>query len=114
MNSTMNVYQKDLDNRLEAAAWGVFCVLCGLVLLVPALPDGTWMTGTGAIILGFAALRMNLGLRASAFWTILGIGFAAFGIGALAGLALPWFSGLTIVCGLALVAEVFVVRPRQA
>ncbi len=72
---------EDLDGGLQAAAWGVFCLFCGVVLLVPALPDGTWLAGTGAIILGFAALRANLGLPNSAFWSVMGIGFATFGAG---------------------------------
>ncbi len=104
----------DLDGRLEVAAWGLFTLLCGVVLLLPGLPDGTWLMGTGAILLGFAALRANLGLPNSAFWTVIGIGFATFGIGALAGLTLPWVSGLILVCGLAIVAEALVARPRGA
>lgn len=84
------------------------------MLLVPELPDGTWLTGTSAIILGFAALRANLGLPNSAFWPVIGIGFAILGVGALAGLALPWFAGLMFVCGLAIVAEALVARPRLA
>lgn len=106
--------RKGLDGRLEVAAWGLFTLLCGVVLLAPELPDGTWLTGTGGIILGFAALRANLGLPNGAFWPVMGIGFAAFGAGTLAGLALPWFSGLVLVCGLAIVTEAFVARPRQA
>jgi hypothetical protein len=106
--------RKDLDGRLEVAAWGLFTLLCGLVLLMPELPDGTWLTGTGAIILGFAALRADLGLPNSAFWPVMGIGFAAFGAGELAGLALPWIAGLIVVCGLAIVAEAIATRPRLA
>ncbi len=105
--------RKDLDGRVEVAAWGLFTILCGVVLLLPELPDGTWLTGTGAIILGFAALRANLGLPNSAFWPVMGIGFATFGAGALAGLALPWVSGLMLVCGLAIVAETLVPRPGR-
>ena len=114
MTSMLDTYRKDLDERLEVAAWGLFTLLCGVVLLLPELPDGTWLTGTGAIILGFAALRANLGLPNSAFWPVIGIGFAAFGVGALAGLVLPWISGLTLVCGLAIVAEALAGQPRQA
>ncbi len=107
-------FRKDLDSRLDIAGWGLFCLLSGIVLLVPELPDGTWLTGTGAIVVAFAALRANLGLPVSRFWTILGAGFAALGIATLAGVALPWFAALMIVCGLGLMAEVLVGSSRQA
>jgi hypothetical protein len=110
----MDTLQKDLDGRLDIAGWALFCLMSGVVLLVPALPDGTWLTATGAIIVGFAALRAYLGLSVSAFWTTLGIGFAAFGVGALVGLALPWIAGLTLVCGVGLLAEAVAARPRLA
>ena len=110
----MDSLRKDLDDRLDAAGWGLFFVMTGVVLLVPALPDGTWLTSTGVIIVGAAALRAHLGLSVNAFWTTLGGGFVALGLGAMAGLALPWFALLTIVCGLGLVADVVAVRPLRA
>ncbi len=114
MTSMMSALQKDLDSRLDIAGWGLFCLLSGIVLLVPALPDGTWLTGTGAIVVAFAALRANFGLPVSMFWTSLGVAFTALGIATLAGLALPWFATLVIACGFGLIAEVVADRPRQA
>ncbi len=84
------------------------------MLLVPALPDGTWLAGTGAIIVGFSALRARLALPVSTFWTILGGVLGAAGLGAMAGVALPWFSILLILCGTTLVGGELVRRPRQA
>lgn len=114
MTSAMNGLGKDLDDRLDTVGWGAFFLWSGVVLLMPALPDGTWLTGVGALILGLGAVRANAGLRVSTFWTILGAGFVALGVGAMAGLALPWFSLLLVVCGIGLVASETIRQPREA
>lgn len=114
MTSKMDTFHEDLDSRLDAVGWGLFFVMSGVVLLVPGLPDGTWLMGVGAILVGFSAARSLLGLPVSGFATILGIVLVASGMGTIAGLAVPWFSLLLVLCGLALVVSELVRRPRQA
>ncbi len=114
MTSAMDAVQKDLDRRLDAVGWGLCFLWSGVVLLVPALPDGTWLTGIGALIVGEGVVRANLRLPVSTFWMIVGIGSAAAGLGTIAGLALPWFSLVMVLCGVALVASQIVRWPRRA
>ena len=114
MISAMDTLHRDLDSRLDTIGWGLFFVMSGVMLLVPGLPDGSWLTGVGAILLGFGAVRSLLGLPVSAFAMILGIVLVASGVGTIAGLALPWFSLLLVLCGLARVVSEFARRPRQA
>ncbi len=114
MISGMDTVRKDLDRRLDAVGWGLFFLWTGVVLLVPALPDGTWLAGVGALILGEGAARAKLRLPVSVFWMIVGIGSAAAGVGVIAGFALPWFSLVMVLCGVALVAGEIVRWPHRA
>lgn len=110
----METIHENLDRRIDAAGWGMFCLMSGALLLVPQLPNGTWLTSIGALIVGLAALRVKVGLPVSRFWTVFGAGLAALGVATLAGWALPWFAVLMIVCGIGLVAELPVSRLPNA
>jgi hypothetical protein len=114
MTSAMDTLHKDLDGRLDAVGWGLFLLMTGSVLLVPGLPDGSWLAGLGTILLGLGAVRAKLGMPVSMFGVIIAAGLVASGAGTMAGLAVPWFAPLLILCGLALVANALVRRPRQA
>jgi len=43
-----------LDKRLDALGWGLFLIMIGGLWLAPEgwVPEGTWLIGTGIIILG--------------------------------------------------------------
>ncbi len=103
MTSTMESVRKDLESRLDSAGWGVFFVMSGAMLLVPGLPDGSWVAGIGAILLSLSAVRFALGLPVSTFGVICGIVAVAAGAGAIAGVAVPWFALLLVLCGGSLV-----------
>ncbi len=106
--------QKDLESRIDAIGWGVFFVMSGAMLLVPGLHDGSWVIGVGAILVIFSALRYALGLPVSTFAVICGVVAIAAGVGAMAGVAVPWFALLLVLCGLAIVAGDLVRRPLRA
>ena len=114
MTSTMDATRQNLDSRLDTVGWGLFFAMSGIVLLVPGLPNGSWLAGVGAIILGLGAVRAMLALPVSGFGMILGIVLLATGLGTIAGVALPWFSLLLVLCGVALVVGDLVRRPQQA
>lgn len=63
------VEKQGLARRLEATAWGLFFIMLGGVLLLPSgtVPDGAWLLGAGAIMLGLNAARYVNGIAASAF-----------------------------------------------
>ena len=112
MDQTIATPRQDLDSRLETLGWGLFFLMSGVVLLLPKLPDGSWLTGFGAILLGLSAVRFSTGLPVSRFAVVLGTIAVASGIGTIAGLTVPWLSLLLIPCGLALVAGELIRRPR--
>lgn len=104
MDKAMDKTPQGLDSQLDTAGWGLFFIMSGVVLLLPGLPEGSWLVGVGAIFLGLSAVRFSTGLPVSRFAVAVGIVAVAVGAGTIAGLAVPWFSLLLILCGLAIVA----------
>jgi hypothetical protein len=90
-----------LDKRLESLGWGLFLVMVGGLWLMPeeTLPEGTWLVGTGIIILGLAAVRYFNDIQVSGFWTALGVIALGIGIGDVLGLDIPVVPILLIIIG---------------
>jgi hypothetical protein len=114
MISTMDPTHKDLDGTLDTIGWGLLFVMSGGMLLVPGLPDGTWLAGLGALIIGLAVVRSMLRLPVSRFGLAVAAALVAIGVTTIAGLAVPWFALLLVGCGFALVANAVVARSRDA
>jgi len=104
MDKAMDKTSQGLESLLDTVGWGLFFIMSGVVLLVPGLPDGSWLVGLGALFLGLSAVRFATGLPVSRFAVAVGIVAVAVGAATIAGLAVPWFSLLLILCGLAIVA----------
>ncbi len=96
----------NLDHRLDVLGWGVFFLMTGVLLLIPGLPEGTWLVGLGVLLLGLAGARVALGLAFEWFGVILGAGALLAGFGTIAGLDIPVFALFLVACGLALIAGV--------
>ena len=112
MDQTIDTTRQDLDSRLDTLGWGLFFVMSGVVLVLPQLPEGSWLIGVGAIFLGLSAVRFSTGLPVSGFAVVVGIVAVAAGAGAVVGLAVPWFALLLILGGLALVTKELTRRLR--
>ncbi len=113
MNKAMDMTSRGLESRIDAAGWGLFFLMSGVMLLVPGLPDGSWLVGVGVLFLGLGAVRFSMGLPVSAFGIVVGVVAIAAGAGAIAGLAVPWFALLLVGCGLAIVAGEIAGRSTQ-
>jgi hypothetical protein len=96
----------NLAHRLDVLGWGVFFLMTGVLMLFPSLPEGTWLVGLGALMLGLAAVRVGLGLAFEWFGVILGIGALVAGFGTIAGVYIPVFALFLVACGVALIAGV--------
>jgi hypothetical protein len=114
VTTTMHSVQKDLESRMDAAGWGLFLLMSGAMLLVPGLPDGSWLTGVGILLIGLSALRAIFGLPVNSFGVIMAVVLVAGGVGEVAGVAVPWFALMLVLCGLALVFGELVRRPHAA
>lgn len=90
-----------LNKRLEDTGWGLFLVMIGCIWLVPKewIPEGTWLLGTGLLLLALNAVRYLNDIAMNGFTNVLGILALAAGAGDLFGLRLPLFAICLIVFG---------------
>jgi len=91
--------------RFDEVAMALALIMTGALWLAPAglLPEGTWLAGAGAILLGLNAARRLRGLKASGFGVSVGLVALAAGIARILGADLPFVPALLIVFGVALV-----------
>jgi hypothetical protein len=96
-----------LDKRLDSIGWALFLIMIGGLWLAPegTVPEGTWLIGTGVIILGLMAVRYLNGIKVSGFWLVLGIVALAFGISSVFGLNIPVLPILIIIIGLNIILK---------
>ena len=95
------------DKRLEAIGWALFLIMIGGLWLAPkgVVPEGSWLIGTGVIILGLMVVRSLYGIKVSGFWLVLGIIALAFGISSVFGIKIPVLPILIIIIGLNIVLK---------
>ena len=105
-SQTENVFGK----HLEEVAWGLLLTLTGVIWIVPGipLPFGTWLMGTGAILVGANVVRYALDRRFETFSVVLGIVALVAGAGEYLTVDVP-------ILGLALLAFgiVLLLRPLR-
>jgi hypothetical protein len=99
-----NMAQRNLLRRIDAIGWGLLFLMTGTLALIPGLPDGTWLVGLGVLMLGLNATRLFVGLPLDRFGMIVGSGAVVAGLGIMAGIDVPVFALLLIVCGVAIIA----------
>ena len=104
MGLAANMTRQGIGGRIAAIGWGLLFLMTGTLALIPGLPDGTWLAGFGVLLLGLSAARWILRLAPEWFTVILGSVALLGGLGAMVGIAIPWFAYLLILCGLAIIA----------
>ncbi len=78
--TTVEGHRKDtLDHQLERIGWALFLIMIGGLMLLPGVPSGTWLIGTGLIMLGLNAVRYFKGIPTVRTTTTLGIIALAWG-----------------------------------
>ncbi len=103
-----------LDRLLERIGWGLFLILIGGLLLVPQgqVPEGSWLLGAGAILLGVNLARYLNGIAPSYFTTVLGVLALAGGVGVFYGVELPLLPALLILVGVGMIFRPLFERDR--
>ncbi len=91
--------------RLDQIGWGVFLAMIGVIWLLPAVPQGTWLVGTGVLLLLLNVIRVRMGIAWSGISVTLGVLALAAGVGALTGVELPLFAICLLVAGAALIVQ---------
>jgi hypothetical protein len=108
--------EETLGRRLDALGWGLFLIMIGGLLLAPeewGIPEGTWLVGTGLIILGISAVRRFNDLRVSGFWLFLGALALGAGLADIFAWDLPVFPILLVIAGAAVLLNLFNRRRQE-
>ena len=95
----------DTAKRLDQIGWGIFLVMIGTIWLVPGVPQGTWLIGTGALLLLLNAIRFRLQVQWSGISVALGVLALAAGLGDLTGIKLPVFPICLVIVGASLILK---------
>jgi hypothetical protein len=97
-----------ISKHLEEVAWGLLLTLTGIIWILPGIPMpfGTWLLGTGVILVGANLVRYAVDRRYETFSLVLGVVALAAGAGEYLAVDVP-------VLGLALLAfgVVLLLRP---
>jgi hypothetical protein len=112
--SDQNTRNERLNKRLEDIGWGLFLIMVGALWLMPGaqLPQGIWLIGAAAIMLGLNAVRYLNGITMSGFTIALGVLALAAGLGSLMGVKVPIFAVLIILIGASIILKPLFERKR--
>ena len=94
-------FQAVLNRRLEVIGWALFLIMIGGIGLVPSyqVPEGTWLVGTGLIMLGLNVARYVQHVPLHGVTITLGILALFLGGSDFFGVKLPFFPILLILIG---------------
>jgi hypothetical protein len=101
-----------LDRRLSDIGWGLLFILTGLLWMVPAqqVPEGTWLFGVAAILIGVNVVRYLKHVPTSNFSLVLGFLALLAALGQLWRVELPLLAICLLVIGASLVAKPWLTR----
>jgi len=104
--------RKALNKRLESISWALFIIMIGSIWLVPKVPEGIWLIGTGLIMLGLNGARYLNGIKMSGFTIVLGILALAFGMSDFLHVDLPLIPILLILIGAHIIIKPLIEKKR--
>ena len=97
--------RRELDHEIARVGWALLFIMTGGLLLLPGVPQGTWLIGIGVILIGAQFVRFLNHIPMWTFSLILGAVALLLGLAALAGYvtSLEWFPIVLILIGLTIV-----------
>jgi hypothetical protein len=100
--------RESADKRLDDLALGLFLLLTGALWLMPyeGVPAGSWLVGTGVILLGLNAVRYFTARTVSVFTLVLGVLAFTAGIAEMSGANLPIIALALLAIGATLLLRV--------
>lgn len=101
-----------LDHRLSDVGWGLLFMLTGLVWMVPPnqVPEGTWLFGVAAVLIGINVVRYLKHLAMSGFSLVLGFIALLAALGQLWRVDLPLMAICLLIIGASLLVKPFLTR----
>jgi len=107
LKMSMSSEDTQLDRRLSDIGWGLLFVLTGLVWMAPVhqVPEGTWLFGVAAILIGVNAVRYLKHIAISGFSFALGCLALLAAVGQFWRVDLPLLAICLVVIGVSLVVK---------
>ncbi len=78
---------RELDQQIARVGWALLFIMTGGLLLLPDVPNGTWLIGIGIILVGAQIVRYVNHIRMWTFSLVLGAAALLLGVAAFAGYA---------------------------
>ena len=102
------------DMRLDEIGWGLFLLMTGGLWLVPSdrVPVGSWLLGTGALLVGINAVRYFRRAPVNVFTTALGALALSGGWAERTGVELPLMAIAIVAMGILLLLRPLAGRRR--
>ncbi len=100
--------KRKTGENIEKAGWALFLIMIGALWMAPdgTFPDGSWLIGSGAIILLVQLIRSLAGLAVSGGTLIFGLLALGLGFGDMIDFDIPIFPAILILVGLYMLYEV--------
>lgn len=97
------------NQKLEKMAWGAFLIMIGTMSLIPIhyIPTGSWLVGTGVILLTLNTTRFIQRIQTSPFTIFLGILALTSGINEYLNVIFPILPILIILIGM-----IMLIKPK--
>lgn len=101
--------KRKLNRRIESVGWALFLIWSGTLLIAPdeLAPEGSWLIGTGLIIVASMGIRYLYGIRIDGFWTVLGLLALCYGLSDNLGFNLPVLPVVFIIVGVVILYNAF-------
>ncbi len=99
-------YSKE-NEKLEKQGWGIFLIFIGLMIVAPEkyFPEGSFLLGTGIILLGLNYVRHIKKLRINKFTLFIGLVAFLSGLGNILGQDIDILPIILILWGLSLLFD---------
>jgi hypothetical protein len=96
-----------LDRRLHDVAWGALLLMTGLIWLIPSdqVPEGAWLFGVAAILLGVNVVRYYHEIAVSRFSVVLGLLALIAALAGMWRMDVPLLAICFVVIGVSLLAR---------
>jgi hypothetical protein len=97
--------RRELDHEIARIGWALLFIMTGGLLLLPGVPQGTWLIAIGVILLGAQLVRFLNHIPMWTFSLILGAAALLLGLAAFAGYitSVELFPIVLILIGLSIV-----------
>ena len=99
--------QHSLAHRLDSVGWALFLIMVGCLWLVPKtkVPEGTWLIGTGIIMIGVNLAKYLNSIKMNGFTLAVGVIAIGLGLAGVFGIELPFFAILVIIIGVNIILK---------